>query len=60
MGKIKILATGATSFLASHLCEKLQNLHHKVTDTDNMIGGIFDNHHKIIEFHELDCCDFHK
>ena len=60
MGKLKILVTGAAGFLGSYLCEKLQNLHHKVIGIDNMIGGDFDNLPKNLEFHEYDCCDFHK
>ena len=51
MGKLKILVTGAAGFLGSHLCEKLQNLHHKVIGIDNMIGGDFDNLPKKLEFH---------
>ena len=38
MGALKILVTGAAGFLGSHLCEKLQNLQHKVIGIDNMIG----------------------
>ena len=34
MGKLKILVTGAAGFLGSHLCEKLQNLQHKVVGID--------------------------
>jgi UDP-glucose 4-epimerase len=60
MGKLKILVTGAAGFLGSHLCDKLQNLHHKVIGIDNMIGGDLDNLPKNLEFHKIDCCDFRK
>jgi len=60
MGKLKILVTGAAGFLGSHLCEKLQNLHHKVIGIDNLLGGTLDNLPKNLEFHKLDCCDFEK
>ena len=60
MGKLKILVTGAAGFLGAHLCDKLQNLHHKVIGIDNMIGGDFDNLPNNLEFHEHDCCDLHK
>jgi len=60
MGKLKILVTGAAGFLGSHLCEKLQNLGHKVIGIDNMIGGTLDNLPKKLEFYKLDCCDFKK
>ena len=60
MGKLKILVTGAAGFLGSYLCEKLQNLHHKVIGIDNMIGGDLDNLPKNLEFHKIDCCDFRK
>ena len=60
MGKLKILVTGAAGFLGSHLCDKLQKLHHKVIGIDNMIGGDLDNLPKNLEFHKIDCCDFHK
>ena len=60
MGKLKILVTGAAGFLGSYLCEKLQNLHHKVIGIDNIIGEDFDNLPNNIEFHEHDCRDLHK
>ena len=60
MGKLKILVTGAAGFLGAHLCDKLQNLHHKVIGIDNMIGGDLDNLPKNLEFHKIDCCDFRK
>jgi len=61
MGKLKkILVTGAAGFLGSHLCEKLQNLNHKVVGVDSLIGGTLDNLPKNLEFHKLDCCDFKK
>ena len=60
MGKLKILVTGAAGFLGAHLCEKLQNLHHKVIGIDNMIGGNLDNLPKNMLFHKGDCCDFTK
>ena len=45
MGELKILVTGAAGFLGSHLCDKLQNLHHKVICIDNKIkiGEDFNN-----------------
>jgi len=60
MGELKILVTGAAGFLGSHLCEKLQNLQHKVIGIDNMIGGTLDNLPKKLEFYKIDCCDFKK
>ena len=60
MGKLKILVTGAAGFLGAHLCDILQNLHHKVIGIDNMIGGDLDNLPKNLEFHKIDCCDFRK
>ena len=61
MGKLKkILVTGAAGFLGSHLCEKLQNLKHKVVGVDNMIGGDLDNLPKNLEFYKLDCCEYKK
>jgi len=60
MGKLKILVTGAAGFLGSHLCEKLQNLHHKVIGIDNLLGGTLDNLPKNLEFHKIDCCDLQK
>ena len=60
MGKLKILVTGAAGFLGSHLCEKLQNLHHKVIGIDNLLGGTLDNLPKNLEFHKIDCCDLLK
>ena len=60
MGALKILVTGAAGFLGSHLCEKLQNLQHKVIGIDNMIGGTLDNLPKKLEFYKIDCCDFKK
>ena len=60
MGKLKILVTGAAGFLGSHLCEKLQNLHHKVIGIDNLLGGTLDNLPKNLEFHKFDCCDLLK
>ena len=60
MGKLKILVTGAAGFLGAHLCDKLQNLHHKVIGIDNMIGGDLDDLPKNLEFHKIDCCDFRK
>ena len=60
MGKLKILVTGAAGFLGSHLCEKLQDLHHKVIGIDNMIGGDLDNLPKKLEFYKIDCCNYKK
>ena len=42
------------------MCEKLQNLNHKVIGVDSLIGGTLDNLPKNLEFHKLDCCDFKK
>ena len=60
MGALKILVTGAAGFLGSHLCEKLQNLQHKVIGIDNLIGGTLDNLPKKLEFYKIDCCDLQK
>ena len=58
--KYKILITGVAGFLGSHLSEKLVEMGHTIIGVDNMIGGYKDNIHDKIEFHNVDCCDFHK
>ena len=58
--KYKILITGATGFLGSHLSEKLSSAGHEVIGIDNMIGGYEDNVPKNIKFYRIDCCDLNK
>ena len=40
---MKILISGVAGFFGSHLAKKLNELGHKVTGVDNMIGGELDN-----------------
>lgn len=55
---MKILVTGCAGFLGSHLCDALISENHVVIGVDNMIGGDAENISNLIEFHNIDCCDF--
>ena len=58
--KKKVLITGVAGFLGSHLVDSLLKKNLYIVGIDNFIGGYEDNVSKDIEFHNVDCCDFHE
>ena len=54
---MKILISGVAGFLGSHLAKRLNELGHKVTGVDNMIGGELDNVPKEVVFKKGNCED---
>ena len=55
----KVLITGVAGFLGSHLADELLLQGYRVVGIDNLIGGYLENVPREVEFHEMDCNDFH-
>jgi UDP-glucose 4-epimerase len=55
---MKIFITGVAGFLGSHLADRMISLEHSVSGNDNFLGGYVDNINPLVDFHEVDCCDY--
>lgn len=55
----KIFISGVAGFLGSHLADRMIQNGHEVVGNDTLEGGYKDNLNSKVDFHEVDCIDFH-